>query len=121
MSAICPDGKAYLPNVIYFLRPIGMRGPIKIGYSTWPPGRLHDYMKWSPFPLEIVATIRGGHQDELRFHTLFAAHHSHNEWFHASPELERVIAEIQAGTFDRACLPEKAMKVYGRAGKAVAA
>ena len=43
---------------VYFIKPVGMEGPIKIGCSIMPTERLEGLAVWSPFPLEIVAAIQ---------------------------------------------------------------
>lgn len=90
---------------VYFIKPIGMDGPIKIGVSVAPERRREALEVWSPFKLEIVAEIDGDMMLELRFHALFAASQSHHEWFNVTPELLAVIAAINDGTFDLAALP----------------
>jgi hypothetical protein len=89
---------------VYFIRPIG-GGPVKIGVSRYPRLRLYEFMTWAPVPLEIAATINGPRSLEKRFHARFRHLHSHREWFRASPELDDVIDEINAGTFDTSALP----------------
>jgi hypothetical protein len=90
---------------VYFIKPVDMDGPVKIGHSKSPPDRLRAVEFWSPLPLEIVALIDGGEEIERRFHALFLDDHSHREWFHPTPRLAQVIAEINAGTFDVRSLP----------------
>ena len=90
---------------VYFIRPVGAEGPVKIGCSFAPEGRLSSLMTWSPFPLEIVASVAGDLNLERRFHHRFAHLYSHREWFRAAPELSATIAAIQAGSFDTATLP----------------
>lgn len=91
---------------VYFIKPIGMAGPIKIGVSYSPDRRRETLELWSPFPLEIIATVEGVGRTERQFHAMFAAEHVHHEWFTASPALLATIAAIQAGTFDMATLPD---------------
>src|SRR3546814_4084305 len=45
---------------VYFIRPIGQAGPVKIGCSVGPNKRRHELETWSPVPLEIVDEIDGG-------------------------------------------------------------
>lgn len=90
---------------VYFLRPIGAEGPVKIGHSYWPNDRLRTYQHWSPLPLEIAATILGPQALERRFHARFYHLHSHHEWFFADPSLTEAIDAIRAGTFDVSSLP----------------
>lgn len=82
---------------VYFIRPIGMDGPVKIGCARVPPERLLQLTVWSPFPLEIAASTPGGIPVERRLHTHFAATHSHKEWFFASDELDDLIRRLSAG------------------------
>lgn len=83
--------------MIYFIKPIGMEGPIKIGVSVDTEARCAQLAHWSPFPLEVVLTIPGDRATEKALHDQFADDHSHGEWFHASPQLLRFMAETKAG------------------------
>lgn len=91
---------------VYFIKPIGMEGPIKIGCSYSPDRRRETLEFWAPFPLEILAEWEGGPVVERQFHAMFAASHRHHEWFDPTPELLAVIAQISAGTFDGSTLPD---------------
>ena len=82
---------------IYFIRPIGAHGPVKIGCSKDPKGRAHTISIWSPVPLEIVAVAEGGHEYERALHERFAKDRMHGEWFAASSELTALIDSIAAG------------------------
>lgn len=90
---------------VYFIRPVGMRSPVKIGCSQSPDTRLNTLDTWSPFALEIVAEIDGGFDLEGRFHALFADSHERREWFSASRRMDAVIAAINDGSFDVGKLP----------------
>lgn len=90
---------------VYFIRPVGCDGPVKIGCTLGPLGRLNDLMYWSPVDLEIVATLPGDRKLESRFQGLFADSHRRHEWFDATPELLAMIASIQDGTFADDHLP----------------
>lgn len=90
---------------VYFLRPVGMDGPIKIGCSQLPARRLATFMSWSPWPLEIAARIEGPSALERRFHQQFIRHHSHGEWFKPHPAITAAIDAINAGAFDTDALP----------------
>lgn len=94
------------PRTVYFIRPIGMRGPIKIGCSCSPDRRRSSLETWSPFPLEIVAEMIGSLDVERRIHSYFRVSHKSREWFEWTSELQRVIDSVIAGTFDPAALPE---------------
>jgi hypothetical protein len=93
------------PRTVYFIRPIGMKGPVKIGCSVSPDGRRTTLEKWSPFPLEIVAQFDGCMDDERRVHSLFWEQHQRGEWFEWSPELQALIGSINAGAFNIDALP----------------
>lgn len=97
---------------VYFLRPIGQRGPVKIGCSDYPMRRLQAFAQWSPAPLEIAALIPGDERLERRFHAKFAHLHSHLEWFREDPLLDATIDAIRAGTFDLAELPAPKRLAY---------
>jgi hypothetical protein len=90
-------------NYVYFIRPVGMDGPIKIGFSNSPKTRLETLAAWSPFPLEIIGFVKGTYQDERFLHDCFFEQHSHREWFKFSPLLRDTIAKvIDAGSVDAA-------------------
>lgn len=83
------------PTFIYFVKPIAMDGPIKIGCSVEPKGRLVSLMSWCPFELEILATAPGGYAEEKRLHHKFAADHLRSEWFRTTNELLRFIDQVR--------------------------
>lgn len=93
---------------VYFIRPVGMRGPIKVGSSQSPEGRRGTLATWSPFPLEIIAQIEGNSLLERRFHAYFKDTYERREWFGWSPLFDETVAAINAGTFDIAALPDPA-------------
>jgi hypothetical protein len=82
---------------VYFLKPVGLRGPIKIGLAKTPRSRLRQYVEWSPIPLELILTIEGDLALERNIHECFVDCHSHAEWFHAMPHLVTAIAAMQSG------------------------
>lgn len=83
---------------IYFMKPVGMDGPIKIGCTKFAKSRLYHMAIWSPIPLEIVATAPGTFDMEWGLHFHFAAERLHHEWFRASPRLVALVEAIKAGT-----------------------
>jgi len=95
----------YSKGTVYFIRPVGMDGPVKIGFTRSPVARLDQINKWVPWELEIAATVGGTLKTELRFHTLLEAHRMRGEWFHGSPDVLAVVASVAAGTFDLDSLP----------------
>lgn len=84
-------------SFVYFIKPVGMPGPIKIGCSYTPYNRLDALKCWSPWPLEVVAIIPGNYGLESKIHGHFLAHHSHKEWFHAAPDILILIEKLKAG------------------------
>lgn len=100
---------------VYFIKPVGMDGPIKIGCSQSPTLRKEGLETWSPFPLEIIAEIEGGFALERRFHARHAASHKGHEWFHVTLELLLDIRAIQEGRFDIEALPPP-KKIWSKGG-----
>lgn len=84
-------------RTIYFIRPVGQRGPVKIGCSDMPRARLKNLGAWAPFPLELAATAPGSLITERQVHSAFADYHSHGEWFHACAEIDAAITALNAG------------------------
>lgn len=82
---------------VYFLRPVGMDGPIKIGCSERPESRLATLMSWSPFRLEIITTVDGDFDLEQNIHQCFADLSTHGEWFRPEPRLTEAIRKIASG------------------------
>jgi hypothetical protein len=92
--------------MIYFVKPIGHAGPIKIGHAKYWDVRGPNLQTWSPPPLECLAFVEGGMMTEKRLHALFQDCRSHGEWFHPVGRLLSAIADIRAGTFDFDALPD---------------
>jgi hypothetical protein len=82
---------------VYFIKPIGLDGPIKIGWSARPEGRLFELASWSPLPLEVVFTMPGSMQLEANIHDCFADCWSHHEWFRPAARLLGLIEDLKAG------------------------
>lgn len=88
---------------VYFIRPVGMNGPVKIGHSVVPESRLDVLSVWSPLPLHLIGSVPGTYADEQFLHRAFVATHSHREWFFYSAELGETISLIlEAGSVDAA-------------------
>ncbi len=90
---------------VYFIKPIGMDGPVKIGSSYLPVKRLEGLSVWSPFPLEIIAEIDGDSSLERRFHAKFLNSFRSYEWFDITPEMQATVDAINSGFFDVETLP----------------
>lgn len=85
--------------IVYFFKPVGCEGPIKIGCSQWPAERMKSLSVWAPVPLEMIGAVPGTFDDERFLHLCFAKSHSHREWFHASPRLlDAICVILAAGT-----------------------
>ena len=84
-------------NRIYFMRPQGSVGPIKIGCSRWPDKRLVEISHWSPVPLELIAVAAGSFKLERYLHEKFGDTRMHKEWFVATPELLAAIDRVIGG------------------------
>jgi hypothetical protein len=90
---------------IYFMRPVGQIGPIKIGCSRMPFKRLEMLSIVSPLRLEIIATTPGDHATERRLHGMFASDWLHHEWFAASKGLLAIVEHVTT-TGELPALPE---------------
>lgn len=96
MSAWSPDAE------VYFIGVVG-GGPVKIGFASHPDRyeadsvtlRMQSLMSWSPYPLEIIARMRGGPVIEAWFHHRFRAHRMHGEWFRPAPAILDAAATIR--------------------------
>ena len=89
-----PDGGG---TFIYFVKPVGLDGPIKIGCSMYPGRRLKAFMDWSPFELEIIVSFPGTRALEANIHDCFAKLQFRGEWFHAAPRLLSAVEKLKAG------------------------
>lgn len=101
-----------MSEFVYFIKPCGLYGPIKIGCSQAPTVRLESYMRWSPLPLELIVAIPGTPGLEANIHSCLSRSHSHLEWFHPTDEVCGLIAKLVAG------IPiEKAIDLSDRHGQ----
>lgn len=82
---------------VYFVRPVGHEGPIKIGCSELPEQRLKTLAEWSPYELEIAATVPGSFRLERDLHDRFFHLRIHREWFRAGPDLVGLVAALRSG------------------------
>lgn len=100
---------------VYFIKPVGVDGPIKIGVTDSPMRRLGQINGWSPVPLEIAATVDGDGEIEERFHSAFIEHHDRLEWFRGHADILNVIERINDGSFDIDTLPYACGRISGLA------
>jgi hypothetical protein len=82
---------------VYFVRPVGQDGPIKIGVANVPTKRLAQIMAWSPVDLEILVTVPGNGALERNLHECFAYAHVRGEWFSPVSDLLKGIASLKQG------------------------
>lgn len=94
------------PRTIYFIRPVGCPGHVKIGCSIHPETRRRQLQTEAGRPLEIIAQIAGSLDDERRIHSLFWHDHIRREWFNLSPILQLLIDAVRRGDADISALPE---------------
>jgi len=64
---------------VYFVAPV-IGGPVRIGYSEAPKHRLAGLLAWSPYELQILATLDGGFLLEAWFLHRFRAHKHRGDW-----------------------------------------
>lgn len=96
---------------VYFIRPVGMAGPIKIGYSICPAQRILDLHAQSPFPLELIGMIDGPPSLEGQVHNHLRDHWSHHEWFFPTDAVLSFVGMAISG-----CLPKMATGPFKRVG-----
>lgn len=92
---------------LYAMRPVGVRGPVKIGISGSPEDRLMSLALWSPTELELVFRVRGTHKTERAIHAVLKEFRRHNEWFDWSPQLQDLIDFTLAGGDPEDWLPDE--------------
>lgn len=86
-----------MTGYVYFLRPVGQPGPIKVGHSAHPPSRLDAFQTWSPVPLELVSQFSATQTVERQVHDRFAKWHLHGEWFHPVEDLIALAEGVRDG------------------------
>lgn len=93
------------PRTVYFVRPVGERGPVKIGCSIRPEKRRQSLQVSERRPLEFAAQIPGSLRDEQRIQSLFWHDHIGGEWFNWSPILQILIDAAARGEAEIENLP----------------
>lgn len=76
--------------MIYFIR---CADRIKIGFSENPKVRLSKISADAPFPCELLGAVEGDTSVEDAFHSKWAAHRAHGEWFFDVPAITDWIEE----------------------------
>lgn len=86
------------PCIVYFCKPVGLPGPIKIGCTGKPIERVKQLMLWSPVDLELIVTAPGTFADERAVHAVFGDHHIRHEWFQPCDALVAGIESLKKGS-----------------------
>lgn len=84
------DGARTRQTCVYFLGHLDHA--IKIGWTVNLKKRLATIQCGSPVPITVLCQISGKLDDERKYHTRFAEHRLHGEWFSPHPE---ILAEIE--------------------------
>lgn len=76
-----------------------IKGPVKIGVSAWPHGRLEALQTACPFSLELVREFRFPSRKialdvEECFHKTQAKHRLRGEWFDLAPSFAIMIINL---------------------------
>lgn len=82
---------------VYFCKPVGVAGPIKIGCTSYLEERINALMDWSPVDLELIVCIPGNLQLERKIQNLFVEAHIRKKWFHPVPDMLKGIEGLKAG------------------------
>lgn len=69
------------------------RGHIKIGCSNNPGARIATLQTGTVSTLELLATMRGGREEESCLHGMFTASRVTGEWFRRTELLDGIIAQ----------------------------
>jgi len=86
-----------MKRYIYFVKPVGQDGPIKIGCTRHLSARIAQLDGMSPVPLELIASAEGDFDLERHLHSMFASTHVRGEWFAPSAALTQIISDVVAG------------------------
>jgi hypothetical protein len=82
------------PKAVYFARPVGMRGPIKIGCSADARRRVQA-LRYRGRRCVLLATLHGAFQLEGLLHLQFGRYRLHGEWFAAGKRLVEFVRPLQ--------------------------
>ena len=77
---------------VYFAAAEDGSGPVKVGFSADPNGRLKQLQTGSGNRLVLLGQYEASEDEEARVHASLADHHVHGEWFVRGPHIDRLIA-----------------------------
>jgi hypothetical protein len=86
-------------NLVYFLS-AGIGEPIKIGFSSDFRRRLIDLQSTIPYPLTVLALMRGGCETESFWHRTLSTSCVRGEWFAPTEEVAAAIQCARERTRD---------------------
>lgn len=81
-------------GAVYFIRSVADTGPVKIGYSTEPHGRLATLQTSHHGELKIIAAIEGTREDEQALHERFATFRMRGEWFRVAGKFKQYLRAL---------------------------
>jgi Meiotically up-regulated gene 113 len=100
----------WLKPYVYVIGPMN-RGPVKIGISGAPEGRLRELQTGHPEILCVLATFPGGEEHEQALHKFFAPERLQGEWFKRTPRVRKFIdmiaCKVGPAMAMAACRPDK--------------
>jgi len=85
----------FIGDVVYFIEAPSAR-LIKIGTSRYVDGRIRTLRSGSPVALRLLGCVAGNVDAERELHGRFAKLRKHGEWFRATDDLRRFIADALA-------------------------
>ncbi len=88
-----PDYLYPVMSSVYF---IGCEQAIKIGVAKRVESRLATIQTHCPLKVAVLAVVEGTRALEQEYHSRFAAHRLHGEWFAPHPDLLAEIARLGA-------------------------
>lgn len=80
---------------VYFIEAVGLN-LVKIGYARNVAERMRKLRPGCPAPLRFLGTLPGGIREERDLHVTLHKAHAHGEWFRRCPELDAILATIDA-------------------------
>lgn len=98
---------------VYFLKPVDLAGPIKIGISWDFDNRLRVIQCDSPVELEVLAKVDAQLKDENVLHRMFGDLNVRGSWYRPDERLLLLISKLREGAplssvIDRGCITRSA-------------